>query len=216
MPENRNAQVTNVTSSAYFKKRTSESLTCQTVHDSGMHERQRHQHISFPPFRIRMKDDQYPIRDVTIIKDMNTKCNLSLTYSRMSTARANRCYLRCCNTVTPFEHLLDKSKWPEKICDQEYSLDLPDEILTPYSVVMPNVPTQRVVGRFSEELRLQYKTIVRCARLYIREGRAIPKIRIDFSSNSELRGILKRKRMMLDEEHTSYAVEPYLPPPRVR
>jgi hypothetical protein len=55
-----------------------------------------------------LKDDQYAAKDVTIIKEINKKCNLNLTHGRMSTTKINKCYLLYCNTPTQFEHLLKK------------------------------------------------------------------------------------------------------------
>lgn len=77
------------------------------------------------------------------------------------------------------------------------------------------MPTQWDVQSFCDELKSQYKTIIKSERLYVRGGRPIPKIRIDFSSNKELSGILKNKRMLLDDNNTSYSIEPYVPPPKV-
>ncbi len=84
-----------------------------------------------------------------------------------------------------------------------------------YSVVTLNVPTQSGAQSFCDELKLQYKTIVKSERLYVRGGRPIPKIHINFSSNKELSEILKSKRMLLDDHNTSYSIEPYVAPSRV-
>jgi hypothetical protein len=40
-----------------------------------------------------LRDDKYPATDVSIIKEINKKCNLNLTYGRMSTSKTNKCYL---------------------------------------------------------------------------------------------------------------------------
>ncbi|CAF3200190.1 unnamed protein product [Rotaria sp. Silwood2] len=45
-------------------------------------DRKQRQLDSFPPFRITIKDCQYPIQDIAIIKDMNRKCKLNLTYGQ--------------------------------------------------------------------------------------------------------------------------------------
>jgi hypothetical protein len=177
--------------------------------------RKQQQRDSFPPFRIMLKDDQYPIQDVAIIKDMNRKCKLNLTYGRMSSSKHNRCYLLYCNTPVQFEYLLDKSKWPDTICDSEFTFDIPQKIPSSYSIVMLNIPTQWDVQSFCDELKVQYQTIIKSERLYVRGGRPISKIRIDFSSNKELSEILKCKRMLIDDGNTSYPIEPYVPPPRV-
>lgn len=170
---------------------------------------------NFPPFRIMFQDDRYPSQDVAIIKDMNRKCKLNLTYGRMSSSKANKYYLLYCNTSTQFEYLLDKSNWPDKICNQDYTCEPPKRIPSSYSIVMLNVPTQWDVSAFCEELKLQYKTIINGERLYVRGARPIPKIRIDFSSNKELAEILQKKRILLDDGNTSYPIEPYVAPPRV-
>ncbi|CAF3106642.1 unnamed protein product [Rotaria sp. Silwood2] len=205
--------------SSYFNnsrnsnKQNYESTVHKQIYESS--NRKQHQHDSFPPFRITIKDDQYPTQDVAIIKDMNRKCKLNLTYGRMSSSKSNRCYLLYCNTSVQFEHLLDKAKWPDKICDLEYTFEIPKRIPSSYSVVMLNIPTQWDIQYFCNELKVQYKTIIRCERLYVRGERPISKIRIDFSSNKELSDILKCKRMLLDDGNTSYPIEQYVPPLRV-
>ncbi|CAF2825310.1 unnamed protein product [Rotaria sp. Silwood2] len=95
-------------------------------------DRKQRQLDSFPPFRITIKDCQYPIQDIAIIKDMNRKCKLNLTYGRMS-SKSNRCYLLYCNTSMQFEYLLEKAKWPDKICDLEYTFETPRIIPSSYS-----------------------------------------------------------------------------------
>ena len=146
---------------------------------------------------------------------MNIKCNLNLTYGRLSTSKFKKCYLLHCNTSAQFELVLDRTKWPDKLCDCEYTYDPPGKIPSCYSIVMSNVPIQWDLQGFCEELQVQYKTIIRSERLYVRGGRPIPKIRIDFSSNKELTEITKSKRMLLDDGHTCYSTEPYVPPLKV-
>lgn len=200
-------------SSQKFNKQNNESSLPKQTYEV-RNKKQSHRD-TFPPFRILIKDDQYPAKDVTIIKEINKTCNLNLTYGRMSSSKTNRCYLLYCNTSNQFEYLLDKTKWPNKLCGCDYTYDLPKKIPTAYSIVMSNIPIQWDVKSFCDELKLQYKTIIRSERLYVRGGRPISKIRIDFSSNKELTEILKNKRMLLDDNHTSYPIEPYVPPPKV-
>ena len=52
-------------------------------------------------------------------------------------------------------------------------------------------------------------------RLYVRGGVPISKVRIDFSSNEEITQILRNKRMILDDENTSFMVQPYSPPIKI-
>ena len=80
---------------------------------------------------------------------------------------------------------------------------------------MLNVPTQWNVQSFRDALRQQYKTIIKCERLFDRGGRLISKIRIDFSSNRELAEILNSRCMLLDDDNISYPIEPYIAPTHI-
>ncbi|CAF1457452.1 unnamed protein product [Adineta steineri] len=216
-PSNRSGTLQGI--SSYFNynqnlnKHSYDSSSHKQTYESDI--RNQRKRDSFPPFQIKIKDDMYPAQDVTIIRDMNRKCKLSLTYGRMSSSKNNPCYLIYCNTTAQFEYLLDKANWPDKICDMEYTIEISRRIPSSYSVVMLNIPTKWDVQYFCNELKTQYKTIIRCERLYVKGERPIPKIRIDFSSNKELVEILKSKRMLLDEGNTAYPIEQYVPPARV-
>ncbi|CAM4762661.1 unnamed protein product [Rotaria magnacalcarata] len=198
-----------------FRKQTNEVPNQNHTHDSYNRKQQKQTHESFPPFRIKLNDDNYPAQDVTIIKDLNRKCKLNLTYGRMSTSHNDKHYLLYCNTTTQFETLLDKSNWPETICNSMYSIDIPRRFPSSYSVVALNIPTQWNAENFCEELKLRYKTIIKGERMFVKGGRPIPRIRIDFSSNKELTEILQSKRILLDDDNTAYTIEPYVPPTRI-
>ncbi len=73
---------------------------------------------------------------------------------------------------------------------------------------MLGIPTQWDVQSFCDELKSHYKTIIKSERLYIRGGRLIPKIRVDFSSSQELSMILKNKSMVLDDENRNKIPDP--------
>ncbi|CAF4400242.1 unnamed protein product, partial [Rotaria sp. Silwood2] len=153
---------------------------------------------SFPPFRIKLKDDdKYPVQDVTIIKELNRQCKLNLTYGRMSTSDNDRHFLLYCHTTSQFETLLVKSNWPATICN------------------FLDIPTQWNVQNFRDELKERFKTIIKGERLFVKGGRAILIIRVDFSSNKELSEILKNKRILLDDNNTAYTIESYVPPTRI-
>ncbi|CAF2435620.1 unnamed protein product [Rotaria sp. Silwood2] len=199
-----------------FRKQTNEVPNQHHTHESSNRKQQQQRaHESFPPFRIKLKDGNYPVQDVTIIKDLNKKCKLNLTYGRMSTSNNDKHYLLYCNTATQFETLLDKSNWPETICNCMYSIDMPRRFPSSYSVVVLNIPTQWNVQDFCEELKLRYKTIIKCERMFVKGGRPIPRIRIDFSSNKELTEIIQNKRILLDDDNTAYTIEPYVSPTRI-
>ncbi|CAF1066964.1 unnamed protein product, partial [Didymodactylos carnosus] len=149
-----------------FNKQTNEPTYQKRTYESSNRKQQKRE--SFPPFRIRLKVDKYPTQDVTIIKELNQKCKLNLTYGRISTSKNDKCYLLYCNTSSQFESLLDKSKWPDKIYDCEYTFDLPQKIPSSYSVVMLNIPVQWNVQGFCEELKQRYKTIVKAERLFVK------------------------------------------------
>ncbi|CAF1554978.1 unnamed protein product [Rotaria magnacalcarata] len=90
-----------------LNKQSGESSIRKQIYESTS--RKHHTREFFPPFRIIIKDDQYPPQDVVIIKELNKKCKLNLTYGRMSSSKTNKCYLLYCNTSAQFEYFLDKS-----------------------------------------------------------------------------------------------------------
>ena len=71
---------------------------------------------------------------------------------------------------------------------------------------MLGIPAHWDTSDLETEIKKQYSTILRIERLYVRGGIPISKVRIDFASNHELSGILKNKRILLDEENTSYPI----------
>ena len=172
---------------------------------------------SFPPFRISLLDpSRYPTTEITIIREVNNHCKLTLTYGRFTKTRDDEtCYLLYASTTAQFEHLMCQGNWPDRICKTEYQLALPTKIPSSYSIVVLNVPYQWNEQAFGEELKLRYPSTVRVVRLYRKGGHPLSKIRVDFSSFSELSTILKSKRLLLDEDKTAFAVEPYVAPTRV-
>jgi hypothetical protein len=68
---------------------------------------------------------------------------------------------------------------------------------------------------FGNELKQHYPSMVRVAYVYMRGGRPLSKVHIDFSSYKDLSMILKSKRILLDDDNTTFAVEPYLPSTRI-
>ncbi|CAF0768580.1 unnamed protein product [Didymodactylos carnosus] len=174
------------------------------------------QRVSFPPFYIEFKEEsKFPHNDVSIIKDINRKCKINLTYGRPVVIKQEKCYLLYADTTTQFDFLLNIQNWPDRICDSQYVVELPRKIPFSYSIVVKNIPAQWNVVGFGEELKQRYSTIVRAERLFINGGRPISKVRVDFSSNKELTEILKMKRILLDDDYTSYQIEPYVPPTRI-
>ncbi|CAF2838713.1 unnamed protein product [Rotaria sp. Silwood2] len=172
---------------------------------------------SFPSFRIILQDvDKYPTTELSVIKELNKYFKLNLTYGRYAKAANNQiCFLLYTNTTAQFEHLMCESNWPDRICNSEYTLDLPKKIPVSYSIVVLNVPSQWNVEAFGNELKQHYPSIVRVVRLFIKGGRPLSKVRVDFSSYKELSPILKSKRILLDDNNTAYAVEQYVPPTQV-
>ncbi|CAF0962935.1 unnamed protein product [Didymodactylos carnosus] len=116
-----------------------------------------------------------------------------------------------CRYGNTIDFLLNTENWPDRICNNQHSVELPRKIPSSFSIVVKNVPAQRNAAGFGEELKQRYSTIVRAERLFIKGGRPISKVRVDFSSNKDLAEILKMKRILLDDEYTSYQVEPYVP-----
>jgi hypothetical protein len=169
---------------------------------------------SFPPFRLSFKDGQTP-SELSIIKDINRQYQISLSFGRYSAFGKKKSFLLYANSSEQFDRLLNRSTWPPKICNLDYDLDSPSKIPTSYSVVVLNVPAQWSIEDFENDIKKQYQTIVKVERLYVRGGKPISKVRIDFSSNKELAIIIKNKRMVLDDANTSFPIEPYTPPIRI-
>ena len=65
------------------------------------------------------------------------------------------------------------------------------------------------------DIKKQYWTAANAKRLFVRGGKPIAKVRIDFSSNKELSAIIKSKRILFDEANTSFQIEPYVPSTKV-
>ncbi|CAF4409267.1 unnamed protein product, partial [Rotaria socialis] len=80
-----------------FRKQTNESSSKKQQQQQQQQQQYRE---SFPPCRIKLKEDNYPVQDVTIIKELNKKCKLKLTYGRMSNRNKEKYYLLYCNTAT--------------------------------------------------------------------------------------------------------------------
>lgn len=212
--ENQQEEVT----TSYFNnyransKQTNNITDYKYIHESSSNKQQRE---TFPPFCIKLKENNYPKQEVAVIKELNRKCKLNLTYGRLSTSNNQKCYLLYCNTTTQFETLLEKSKWPDSLCNSEYTISFPRRFPASYSLVVLNIPTQWDAQDFCSELKLRYKTIIKGERLYVKGGKPISKIRIDFSSNKEITDILKQKRILLEDDNTAYTVEPYTPPTKI-
>lgn len=169
---------------------------------------------TFPPFRLTFKDTKMP-SELSIIKDINRQCRISLSYGRYSSFGNKNSFLIYANSMDQYDRLMTKSTWPSMVCGLIYTLDLPSKIPTSYSVVMLNVPVQWNIEEIGNEIKKQYATIVKVERLFIKGGKPISKIRIDFSSSEELKSILKNKSILLDDANTSYKIEPYIPPTKI-
>jgi hypothetical protein len=202
------------TNSSYFN---SYHQPKKISNDSSARSRRESSRKSFPSFRITLHDvDKYPTTELSVIKELNKYLKLNLTYGRYAKLANNQtCFLLYTNTTAQFEHLMCESNWPDRICNSDYTLDLPKKIPTSYSIVVLNVPYQWNVDAFGNELKQHYPSIVRVVRLFIKGGRPLSKVRVDFSSYKELLPILKSKRILLDDNNTSYTVEQYVPPTQV-
>ena len=80
---------------------------------------------------------------------------------------------------------------------------------------MLNVPVQWNIEEIGNETKKQYATIVKVERLFVKGGKPISKVRIDFSSSEELKSILKNKSILLDDANTSFKIQPYIPPTKI-
>jgi hypothetical protein len=169
---------------------------------------------SFPPFRLTFENNQKP-SELSILKDLNRHCHISLSYGRYSSFEKKNHFLLYANSTEQFERLMDRNTWPLKICDLDFVLNIPSKVPTSFSIVVLGIPAQWDTNDLGTEIKKQYSTILKVERLYIKGGIPISKVRIDFASNRELSGILKNKRILLDEENTSYPIQPYAPPMKI-
>jgi hypothetical protein len=205
------------TISSYFNNFNMGHQLKKSYNDSSTRSRRESPRQTFPPFRITPQDvNQFPTTEVSVIKEINKYCKLNLTYGRYTKSSENQmCFLLYASTTTQFEYLMCETNWPSTINNTKYKLDLPNKIPSSYSLVVQNVPRQWSAQDFGNELKQHYPSIVRAVRLYINGGRPLPKVRVDFSSYKDLSMILKAKRILLDDDNTAFAVEPYLPPTRI-
>ncbi len=169
---------------------------------------------TFPPFKINFASDQAP-SELAIIKDINKYCKISLSYGRFSKIGNKKSFLLYANSNDQFERLLNKHLWPLTICSCDYILDIPSKVPTSYSLIATGIPAQWDLTDFELDAKKQYPSIIKVERMLVRGGTPIAKVRIDFSSNDEVQKILKNKRLLLDDENTSFAVQQYYPPFKV-
>ena len=110
---------------------------------------------------------------------------------------------------------MDRSIWPLQLCEIDYTIDFPSKVPPSYSIVVLGVPAQWDLGEFEDNIKKQYPTTIKVERLYARGGVPVSKIRIDFSSNEEVTLILKKKKLLIDEENTPFEILPYTPPIKI-
>jgi hypothetical protein len=169
---------------------------------------------SFPPFRLNFTGDETP-SELSIIKCINKHCRISLSFGRYSSLGSKKSFLLYANSNEQFDRLMDKKIWPVQIGGFEFTVIFPSKVPSSYSIVATGVPAQWNLTEFEADIKKQYPTIIKVERLFIKGGIPISKVRIDFSSNQEINKILKNKRLLLDDENTSFAIQPYSPPFRV-
>ncbi|CAF1457125.1 unnamed protein product [Adineta steineri] len=154
---------------------------------------------TFPPFRITFVADSTP-SELSIIKDINKHCRIGLSYGRYSSTGNNKCFLLYANSSEQFDH---------------YEITSPSKVPTSYSIVDIGVPAQWKLEQFESDIKKQYPTIIKVERLYVKDRIPISKVRIDFFSNQEVKKIILNKRLLLDDENTSFVIQPYSPPAKV-
>lgn len=172
------------------------------------------QRPSFPPFRIQFAVDDAP-SELSIIKNINKHCRTSISYGRFSSSTSKKTFLVYANSGAQYDHLMNENVWPESICEFEYTLTLPSRIPQSYSIIVLGVPVQWNLVNFEIDIKKQHPSIVKIERLFVRNGIPIPKVRIDFSSNDDIQRIIKNKKILVDDEHTSFKVQHYIPPIKV-
>ena len=124
-------------------------------------------------------------------------------------------FLLYANSTDQFKRLMDRNAWPPKICDFDFFLNIPWKVPTSFSIVVMGIPAQWDTSELETEIKKQYSTVLKVERVYVKGGIPISKVRIDIASNHELSVILKNKRILLDEENTSYPIHPYTPPVKI-
>jgi hypothetical protein len=169
---------------------------------------------AFPPFRLTFENENKP-SELSIIKDLNKQSHLCLSHGRYTSFDKKNHFLLYANSTEQFERLMVKNTWPSKICNLDYSLNIPTRVPTSFSIVATGIPAQWDIHELETDIKKQYSTVVKVERLFVKGGIPISKVRIDFSANRELSVILKNKRILLDEESTSYSIQPYTPPMKI-
>ena len=107
---------------------------------------------SFPPFRVTFAVDETP-SELSILKDINENCHISLSYGRYSAAEGNKSFLLYANSGEQFDRLMDKNIWPTQICFLKFSIKLPSKVSSCYSVVAIGVPAQWNVAEFELDIK---------------------------------------------------------------
>ncbi len=79
------------------------------------------------------------------------------------------------------------------ISNTKYKFDLSNKIPSSYSIVVQDVPSQWSAKTFGNELKQHYPSMVRVVCVYMRGGRPLSKVRVDFPSYEDLSMILKSK-----------------------
>ena len=171
----------------------------------------------FPPFRLWIDDTNGHLStELSIIREINKSTRLDFTYGRFAKSNDGRTYfLLFANSVSQFEFLLKKENWPKTINNLTYTFDLPNKTPASYSLVIQNVPPQWDAQSFGVELKRQYPSIIRTARLFRSGGIPLAKVRIDFSSHDVIADLLKAKRLLVDDSNIAYPIVPYVPPTKI-
>ena len=169
---------------------------------------------TFPPFRLNIVGEKLP-SELSIIKSINKHCHLGLSFGRYAPAGKKNSFLLYANSSEQFERLMNRRIWPVQVCELDYSIDFPSKVPSSHSLVAVGIPAQWNLVELEEDLKQHYTSIVKVERLFVRGGIPISKVRIDFSSNQEVNKILKNKRLTIDDENTSFVVQPYTPPIKV-
>ena len=169
---------------------------------------------TFPPFKINFVSSVVP-SELAIIKDINKYCKISLSYGRFSSMGNRKNFLLYANSNEQFERLLNKNLWPCTICACKFTLDIPFKVPTSYSLIATGIPAQWDLTDFELDVKKQYPSIIKVERMLARGGIPIAKVRIDFSSSEAVQKILKSKRLLLDDENTSFPVQQYYPPCKI-
>lgn len=125
----------------------------------------------------------------------------------------DKCLLIFTNDELTFEDLLDTTKWPTKILDQEYILKIPRILPSSYSLVIQQFFNSWNTDEVLMELQTCYPTLVKLTRMYSSNNKPLNLVRADFHSSHQVKTLLNDGRITIG--HMKNPVKQYYPPIKI-